>query len=311
MAKFSKQLKEASKAIKRFRELSERASLENQQAKGKKTGSKEFLDAKRASRKSQRESEKKYKQFYKIYNKINIPLNEESVKHLEVLSRLTDFEQKVYIFKSGLGTGISFHDYEIQRASKQNRRTVNQAYNKAKQFIKAYERKQLTEGVLYSKEIISEVKNLSPELLNYLIKNRPDLRLLHWKTTEQLVAEFFASWGYNTELVGKNSYTSADIIAIRPNDLSNIGFKCYIEVKNTKQKVGIEVINQLIGAISSERLLNGYHVGMIVSISGFKDVNKWSPDQLKYLGVEMRDSTDVNNWLDNYQFSDSGLWLRQ
>lgn len=62
--------------------------------------------------------------------------------------------------------------------------------------------------------VIETVKRLTPDLIAYLQSHEIDLDKLRWDVFEHLVAEFFASWGFqDVRLVGRNSKTSADIFA--------------------------------------------------------------------------------------------------
>lgn len=83
----------------------------------------------------------------------------------------------------------------------------------------------------------------------------------------------------------------------------------FIEVKRWKNKVGIEVINSVLGALISERENFGWHAAIIVTTIGFKDIEKWTPYQLRMKGVELKDRDDLLRWLRDYQQKEDGLWL--
>lgn len=110
-------------------------------------------------------------------------------------------------------------------------------------------------------------------------------------------------------LVGSNPLTSADIFAsIYPEPLgSEIRF--FVEVKRWKDKIGIEVIDKVLGALIGERETFGWHAGMIVSIAGFKDFKKYTPERIRLKGIELKDKDDLLRWLKDYKQSRNGLWL--
>ncbi len=118
--------------------------------------------------------------------------------------------------------------------------------------------------------VVEKVKKLTPELIFHLKRRNEDLTRIHPLVFEHLIAEFFASWGFeDVRLVGQNARTSADIYVA--NFLHPVGIetRIFVEVKRWKQKVGIEVIDQVLGAFLSEKDKYGWHAAVIVTASGF------------------------------------------
>lgn len=159
-------------------------------------------------------------------------------------------------------------------------------------------------------ERIETVKKLSPDLILYLKKHNKILSNINPYVFEHLIAEFFAFYGYcDVRLVGKNPVTSADIFAINYDKVLNEKFKYFIEVKRTNNKLGIDVINQVMGAYLMEKPNIGWDSAIIVSLAGFKDFKKISVDNISYHGVKLKDHQDVERWLDDYIPHKNGLWL--
>lgn len=159
-------------------------------------------------------------------------------------------------------------------------------------------------------DVIEQIKKLTPQLIAHLQKHEEDLSKIHPRVFEHLIAEFFASWGFkDVRLVGANPRTSADIYAANVINPVGIEQRYFIEVKRWKHKVGIGVINQVIGAMISEREQFGWHASMIVTVAGFTDFEKWNREQLKLKGVELKDRDDLLMWLSNYKENKNGLWL--
>ena len=73
--------------------------------------------------------------------------------------------------------------------------------------------------------------------------------------------------------------------------------------------MGIEVIDRVHGAVLNERERHGWHVGMIVSLSGFRNFEKITRQQLVHKGLELKDRNNVIEWLMSYKPNRSGLWL--
>lgn len=158
--------------------------------------------------------------------------------------------------------------------------------------------------------VVEKVKELTPQLITHLRRYNEDLTKVHPRVFEHLIAEFFASWGCeDVRLVGQNAKTSADIYVANFTNPTGLETRIFVEVKRWKQKVGIEVIDQVLGAFLSEREKYGWHAAVIVTASGFTEFEKWNREELRLKGLELRDKNDLISWLDNYQERESGLWL--
>lgn len=243
------------------------------------------------------------------YVQIDLPLNYENRMIAEYLeySFPDPFDWHVYVMKTGFGKGISFDDSQIARLLGSSKAYVHDSFLSTSSVIcSLFKEREL--GRI--RPISIEFNELTPDLIRHLQRNEAMLNDIPWQLYEQLIAEFFASWGYQVSLVGRNSETSADIIAVRPPDKGGISVRYFVEVKKWEDKVGIETVNQVLGAIYSERVNQGFHVGVIVASNGYKDLKKLSAPSLGYLGLELRDGNDVKRWLNEYSPSENGLWLR-
>ena len=158
--------------------------------------------------------------------------------------------------------------------------------------------------------VVACVKALSPELIAHLRTHHDDMSLIPPEVFEHLVGELFASWGWDeVRLVGRNSETSADILAGRFDNNLGERTRYFIEVKKWKHRIGIEVINQVLGAMIDERPKFGWHAAMIVTVAGGKNTRKYSLEELRLKGVWIKDQSDLNRWLDGYKPAPSGLWI--
>ena len=59
----------------------------------------------------------------------------------------------------------------------------------------------------------------------------------------------------------------------------------------------------------SEKTTFGWHMGIVVSMAGFKNIRKYDEPKLRLLGIDLRDGEDVKTWLKEYRSSSKGLWL--
>ncbi len=258
-------------------------------------------------RQSRFKARKYYKELIENYKKIKFPLDDENKKIEEFLGKKTQIEKEIYIMRTGFSKGISFSNSQISRVLKISLSRVEEIFSKVTTEIQNYF---YLESESKPDSIIIEINNLTPELIKLLKANSEKLEDLSWQIYEQLIGEFFASWGYYVSFVGSDSSTGADIIAIKPPDPSGISHKYFIEVKRWKDRVGVEVVDRVIGAIFSERPNQGFHAGVIVASSGFKDFKKYTPEQLQLMGVELRDNNHVKDWLNDYRPSENGLWIK-
>jgi DNA-binding CsgD family transcriptional regulator len=158
--------------------------------------------------------------------------------------------------------------------------------------------------------VIETVKRLEPSLIAHLQKNHDDLRKIRPDVFEHLIAEFLASQGFDdVRLVGRNRRTSADIYAAIFIPKVDIPIKFFVEVKRWKDVVGIEIINQVLGAYLGERERFGWHAAMIVTVGGFADMEKWTREEMELKGVVLKDRNDLLRYLENYKQNENGLWL--
>lgn len=113
----------------------------------------------------------------------------------------------------------------------------------------------------------------------------------------------------DVRLVGRDPKTSADIYAAANYDPLGVKLRFFIEVKRNRNAIGIQVINEVLGAMITERDQFGWHAGLIVSTGGFRSVRKYTPLELSLRGIEMKDKKDLLMWLEDYQPDKNGLWL--
>lgn len=159
-------------------------------------------------------------------------------------------------------------------------------------------------------EEIEKVKNISPDLIKHLKERTEDLEKINETVVEQLVAELMKHQGFDdVELVGRNQSTSADIFATQTIMPSGLKLRVFIEVKRWKDKVGIEVINTVYGAMLLEQPVFGCNALMVVSLGGFKKMRKISPNALQLRSIYLRDKKDLIKWLDDYKPNKNWLWL--
>jgi hypothetical protein len=249
----------------------------------------------------------------------------------DVLYTLTPREEKVIRMRLGLnGKARLFTQQSVAEHFATNRNRIREIENKALRKLRHPSRRRLLELFLTNPEELREIwgqplsrekqielvpvvetfKRLEPSLIAHLQRHHDDLIKIHPGVLEHLIAEFLASWGFmDVRLVGRNRQTSADIFAMHFNQSLRIPQTYFFEVKRWKKRVGIEVIQQVWGAMMLERQRYGWHAAIIVTLSGYKDLQKWSREQVEMMGVYLKDRNDLLRWLSDYKQTERGLWL--
>ncbi len=159
------------------------------------------------------------------------------------------------------------------------------------------------------RDVVTAVRALTPELMRHLKAFSDDITKLPPRIFEEVVGELFARYGYRIALVGTNPATSADIIAVSKPDALGINQRYFVEIKRWREKIGVQVIDQVFGAVLSEREVFGWTGAIIVSSVGFRQFYKYSRTQLLTKGIHLRDRDDLLRWLADYEPHKSGLWL--
>lgn len=158
--------------------------------------------------------------------------------------------------------------------------------------------------------VIEKIKRLEPSLITHLQQHNEDLAKIHPLLFEHLFAEFLAARGFDdVRLVGRNGKTSADIFAAKFIPGADIPMRVFVEVKRWKHTIGIEVINQVLGAFLGERERFGWNAALVVTVGGFKDFEKWSREELALKGLYLKERDDLLRYLDGYKQHANGLWL--
>jgi len=235
----------------------------------------------------------------------------------KVLAEMPNPERDVLGLLYGIGDGYQYSLSEVARIFKTNTNQIRlweargiRLAQELSPLASVFERAQDERPHVQAMDIVRQTRKLTPYLLDHLKKHQSDIVKLPWEVFEHLVAEFYASWGFpEVRLVGRNSRTAADIFAVQKPAPDGTRVRYFVEVKRWKDRVGVEVIDRVYGAMLAERPEWGWHLAIIVSAVGFKDFKKYSVDELTRKGVELRGPNDIVGWLRDYRLSDKGLWL--
>ncbi len=89
----------------------------------------------------------------------------------------------------------------------------------------------------------------------------------------------------------------------------DIPVRYFVEVKRWRDRIGVEVFDQVYGAMILERERYGWHGALIVALGGISNTRKFSREEYRKKGLEVRDKKDLIRWLDDYKPKANGLWV--
>jgi hypothetical protein len=202
-----------------------------------------------------------------------------------VLKTLSYREREIFILRTGFPDGYCYTTAEVGHIFKISGSRVSQIHAKGRRkFLQ-----RISEFIPESevdlgsvRSVLESATELTPYLISHLKDHPDDLRLLDWRVFEHLVAEFFKQMGYSdVRLVGRSGKTGADV----------------------------QVVDRVYGAFLGEKSTFGWHMAMIVTVGRFTEMEKYTRDDLKMMGISLKDGQDVKRWLHDYKFKESGLWL--
>lgn len=232
-----------------------------------------------------------------------------------ILEQLTSFERHFFNLRNGLSEadGFCFTTNEVAHIFKTSPSRVSRIYRRARaKFLDGLSELAPESQVdqIVVRHALEHAATLTPFLIEHLRRSGDDLRLLPWHVFEHLVAEFFASWGYEEVfLVGRRGSTAADVFAMKRVQPDGTEVRMFVETKRWRDRVGVEVIDRVYGAFLSEKTTFGWHMAMVVTVAGFTEMKKYTPDQLRMMGISLKSGDDILKWLKDYRFNKSGLWL--
>jgi len=159
-------------------------------------------------------------------------------------------------------------------------------------------------------EVVETIRTLTPELIIYLQSHERDLRKVNPRVFEHLVAEFLKQRGFSdVRWVSWDSHTSADIFAVERANAVGISLRYFVEVKRHRNRIGVDVVNEVHGAMDLERAKYGWNAALIVSAAGFKEFRKSTRSQFEMMGVYLKGERDLHQWLQEYRLNKGRLWL--
>jgi Restriction endonuclease/Sigma-70, region 4 len=241
-------------------------------------------------------------------------LHEATVEDITSALKTLGFrEREIFKLRTGFPLGYCYTNAEVGHIFRISASRVSQIHARGRRKFLQRIAQYIPESevdISTVRSVIASATELTPYLISHLKTNPEDLRLLDWRVFEHLVAEFFTEMGYaDVRLVGRSGKTGADVFALTKIEPDGTELRIFIETKRWRDNVGVEVVDRVYGAFLGEKSTFGWHMAMIVTVGRFTDIEKYSRDQLKMMGISLKDGDDVKRWLNAYKFKKSGLWL--
>lgn len=144
-----------------------------------------------------------------------------------------------------------------------------------------------------SNDVVQRISEIEFDLIKRCANNPEALFNLSPREFEILVAEIFQKHGFSVELTPETRDGGVDIIAIQDSSLTGKVVHL-IECKrySQKQKVGINYVQRLLGAVSQKNA----HKGILVTTSFFTDPAKTVAKESKNI-LELQDYNIITKWL--------------
>jgi hypothetical protein len=156
-------------------------------------------------------------------------------------------------------------------------------------------------------ELVSSVREVRIELIEWLAHHPSAISSVAWDAFERIIAEVLASRGFEVEITARTRNASADIIAIRRDNLG-VETRYLVECKRfqDKRRVGLSIINGVLGAKKRAAVDHA----LLVTTSHFTRHVIRLEESLRDLRLHLRDGDDIRNWLASYEpAKHGGLWL--
>ncbi len=132
-------------------------------------------------------------------------------------------------------------------------------------------------------------------LIERLSKNPELLHKLHWRQFEELLAEVFYKFGYETEIGPGVGDEGVDLRLIKHNEMGPLLILVQAKKYAARKKIGLQPVQALYGAINDEKASKG----ILVSTCEFAPVAKRFESKNPYR-IKLAGPNELEGWLKKY-----------
>lgn len=150
----------------------------------------------------------------------------------------------------------------------------------------------LTKSKLIIPAVGNEIVLVNQELRAYLAKHPEALYQLSSRAFEELVADIFKDFGYETLLTPRSRDGGRDIRAIRKDKIGTLLFLIECKRYAPDNPVGVDIVRSLYGVAVAERA----NLGIIATTSYFTSPARSFARKVRYQ-LSLRDFDNLKQWL--------------
>lgn len=162
---------------------------------------------------------------------------------------------------------------------------------------------------LFTIDTLEAERELSSSLMLHLKRNPSDVDRLNPYVVEDLVAEYYAAKGFEVVSLGRDPRSGADLVALRIDGFGD-EVRYLVEVKRLGERVGVQEVHRVLGAMNVEKHRLGWDLAVLWSTSSFTDFRAFSNQDLRMLGLVLKDREEMMHLLRDYKPTTAGgLWL--
>lgn len=143
--------------------------------------------------------------------------------------------------------------------------------------------------------LVSDVREVSVELLTQLATNPEGLRVMPWRRFEFVVAELLSARGYSVTMSPKGADGGVDLYAASRSDLGS--FVYLVQCKRQERSpVGVGVVRDLFGRVSADHAT----AGLVVTTTRFTAPAKEFANEVAFR-MALKDFDEVATWLKEWR----------
>jgi restriction system protein len=149
---------------------------------------------------------------------------------------------------------------------------------------------------LRSQELLTDIRDLSGELLLVLHRSPEQIRNLSARRFEEVLAELFDSRGYEVHLTSTTRDGGYDLCVASRTDLGSALY--LVEAKRWRRPVGVPVVRGLYGVVERSRA----SAGIVITTSDFTRDARGFADDVRFR-MSLRNYDSLCKWLSEYRRS--------
>lgn len=142
---------------------------------------------------------------------------------------------------------------------------------------------------------IPAYEEISRLLIEKLTKYPSLIQNLHWRQFEELLAELFSQFGYETEIGPGSGDDGVDLRLIKHSDFGSMLMLVQAKRYSSHKSIGLQPVQALYGAVNDEKASKG----IVVATCEFAPVAKRFENKNPYK-IQLAGTRELEGWLKKY-----------